>query len=147
MKKYNIIKNFFLGGCIGVTLMEICFFLVNILSRKIDEDTLNLITVFSTIFFFGGIIYILIVISITSLKYKDLQSKEKQKVLSKQIRLTSIVIIIFSVVLLFYSVKSNALGVILSLSFIIAFVLWGYGFFIEYAKLRKNMVMIKNKNH
>lgn len=143
MKKYDIIKNFFLGGCIGVTLMEICFFIVNVLLGKIDEDTINLIKGFSTIFFFGGIIYILIVISINGLKYKDLQSKEKQKVLSKQIRLTSVVIIVFSLVLLFYSVKNNTLGVILSLSFIIVFVLWGYGLFIEYAKLRKNMVMIK----
>lgn len=143
MKKYSIIKNFFLGGCIGVTLMEMCFFIVNILSGKIDDDTINLIGSFSTVFFFGGLIYILVVISITSLKYKDLQSKEKQKVLSKQIRLTSSVIIVFSFILLFYSIKSNALGVILSLSFIIVFVLWEYGFFIEYAKLRNNMVMIK----
>ena len=143
MKKYSIIKNFFLGGCIGVTLMEMCFFIVNIISGKIDDDTINLIGSFSTVFFFGGLIYILVVISITSLKYKDLQSKEKQKVLSKQIRLTSSVIIVFSFILLFYSIKSNALGVILSLSFIIVFVLWEYGFFIEYAKLRNNMVMIK----
>ncbi len=143
MRKYDIVKNFALGGCIGVTLMEICFFIVNVLSGKIDEDTINLIKGFLTVFFFGGIIYILIVISIRSLKYKDLQSKEKQKVLTKQIRLTSIVIILFSFVLLFYSIKNNILGVILSLSFIIVFVLWGYGFFIEYAKLRKNMVMIK----
>lgn len=143
MKKYEIIKNFFLGGCIGITLMEICVLIVNILSGKLDEDTINLIKSFSTIFFFGGIIYILIVISITSLKYKDMNSKDKQKVLVKQIRLTSAVIIIFSFVLLFYSLQNNILGVILSMSFIIVFVLWGYGFFIEYARLRKNIVMIK----
>lgn len=143
MKKYEIIKNFFLGGCIGITLMEICVLIVNILSGKLDEDTINLIKSFSTIFFFGGIIYILIVISITSLKYKDMNSKDKQKVLLKQIRLTSAVIIIFSFVLLFYSLQNNILGVILSMSFIIVFVLWGYGFFIEYARLRKNIVMIK----
>lgn len=143
MKKYEIIKNFFLGGCIGITLMEICVLIVNILSGKLDEDTINLIKSFSTIFFFGGIIYILIVISITSLKYKDMNSKDKQKVLVKQIRLTSAVIIIFSFVLLFYSLQNNILGVILSMSFIIVFVLWGYGFFIEYARLRKNIVLIK----
>lgn len=143
MKKYEIIKNFFLGGCIGITLMEICVLIVNILSGKLDEDTINLIKSFSTIFFFGGIIYILIVISITSLKYKDMNSKDKQKVLVKQIRLTSAVIIIFSFVLLFYSLQNNILGVILSMSFIIVFVLWGYGFFIEYARLKKNIVMIK----
>lgn len=143
MKKYEIIKNFFLGGCIGITLMEICVLIVNILSGKLDEDTINLIKSFSTIFFFGGIIYILIVISITSLKYKDMNSRDKQKVLVKQIRLTSAVIIIFSFVLLFYSLQNNILGVILSMSFIIVFVLWGYGFFIEYARLKKNIVMIK----
>ena len=122
MKKYEIIKNFFLGGCIGITLMEICVLIVNILSGKLDEDTINLIKSFSTIFFFGGIIYILIVISITSLKYKDMNSRDKQKVLVKQIRLTSAVIIIFSFVLLFYSLQNNILGVILSMSFIIVFV-------------------------
>ena len=143
MKKYEIIKNFFIGGCIGITLMEICVLIVNILSGKLDEDTINLIKSFSTIFFFGGIIYILIVISITSLKYKDMNSKDKQKVLVKQIKLTSAVIIIFSFVLLFYSLQNNILGVILSMSFIIVFILWGYGFFIEYARLRKNIVMIK----
>jgi L-asparagine transporter-like permease len=142
MKKYEIIKNFFLGGCIGVALMEICFFIVNILSGKIDEDIIKLIKSFLTIFFFGGIIYILVVISIASLKFKDMNSKDKQKVLSKQIKLTSIVIILFSFVLLFYTVQNNMLGVIISMSFIIVFVLWNYGFFIEYAKLRKNMVMI-----
>ena len=143
MKKYEIIKNFFLCGCIDITLMEICVLIVNILSGKIDEDTINLIKSFSTIFFFGGIIYILIVISITSLKYKDMNSRDKQKVLVKQIILTSAVIIIFSFVLLFYSLQNNILGVILSMSFIIVFVLWGYGFFIEYARLKKNIVMIK----
>ena len=143
MKKCEIIKNFFLGGCIGITLMEICVLIVNILSGKLDEDTINLIKSFSTIFFFGGIIYILIVISITSLKYKDMNSRDKQKVLVKQIRLTSAVIIILSFVLLFYSLQYNILGVILSMSFIIVFVLWGYGFFIEYARLKKNIVMIK----
>ena len=143
MKKCEIIKNFFLGGCIGITLMEICVLIVNILSGKLDEDTINLIKSFSTIFFFGGIIYILIVISITSLKYKDMNSRDKQKVLVKQIRLTSAVIIILSFVLLFYSLQNNILGVILSMSFIIVFVLWGYGFFIEYARLKKNIVMIK----
>ena len=95
------------------------------------------------IFFFGGIIYILAVISIQSLKYKDMQSREKQKVLNRQIRLTSIMIIILSFAMLFYSIKSNSMGVILSLSFIIVFVLWGYGCFIEYATLKKNMAMVK----
>ena len=143
MKKYEIIKNFVIGGCIGVTLMEICIFIVNVLLGKLDDDTISLFKSFSIVFFFGGIIYILINISITSLKYKDMNSKNKQKVLSRQIRLTSIAIIFFSGVLLFYSIQSNMLGVILSMSFIIVFVLWGYGFFIEYAKLRQNMVMIK----
>ncbi len=143
MKKYEIIKNFVIGGCIGVTLMEICIFIVNVLLGKLDDDTISLFKSFSIVFFFGGIIYILINISITSLKYKDMNSKNKQKVLSRQIRLTSIAIILFSGVLLFYSIQSNMLGVILSMSFIIVFVLWGYGFFIEYAKLRQNMVMIK----
>ena len=143
MKKYDIIKNFLIGGCLGVTLMEISYFLVGFLVGTLNENIIRLIKIFSIIFFFGGIIYILAVISIQSLKYKDMQSREKQKVLSKQIRLTSIVIIIFSFVLLFYSIKSNSLGVILSLSFILVFTLWGYGCFIVYATLKKNMAMVK----
>ena len=143
MKKYDIIKNFLIGGCLGVTLMEISYFLVGFLVGTLNENIIRLIKIFSIIFFFGGIIYILAVISIQSLKSKDMQSREKQKVLSKQIRLTSIAIIMLSFVLLFYSIKSNSLGVILSLSFILVFTLWGYGCFIEYATLKRNMVMVK----
>lgn len=143
MKKYDIIKNFLFGGCLGVTLMEISYFIVSFLVGKLNDNTIKLIKIFSIIFFFGGIIYILAIISIQSLKYKDMQSREKQKVLSSQIRLTSIAIIILSFVMLVYSIKSNSLGVILSLSFILVFVLWGYGCFIEYATLKKNMSMVK----
>lgn len=143
MKKYDIIKNFLFGGCLGVTLMEISYFLVGFLVGTLNENIIRLIKIFSIIFFFGGIIYILAVISIQSLKYKDMQSREKQKVLNRQIRLTSIMIIILSFAMLFYSIKSNSMGVILSLSFIIVFVLWGYGCFIEYATLKKNMAMVK----
>lgn len=143
MKKYDIIKNFLFGGCLGVTLMEISYFIVGFLIGTLSEDIIRLIKIFSIIFFLGGIIYILVVISIQSLKYKDMQSRQKQKVLSAQIRLTSIMIIILSFAMLFYSIKSNSIGVILALSFILVFVLWGYGCFIEYATLKKNMAMVK----
>ena len=123
--------------------MEISYFLVGFLVGTLNENIIRLIKIFSIIFFFGGIIYILAVISIQSLKYKDMQSREKQKVLNRQIRLTSIMIIILSFAMLFYSIKSNSMGVILSLGFIIVFVLWGYGCFIEYATLKKNMAMVK----
>ena len=142
MKKYDILKNFILGGCIGVTLMELSSFIVDLFLGKIDAETISLIKSFLTIFFFGGIIFTLAIISIKSLKYKDLKSKDKQKVLTKQIVLLSIVIIICSGVLLFYALNENALGVILSLSFIIVFVLWAYGCYVEQAILKKNMVMI-----
>lgn len=143
MKKYDIIKNFLLGGCLGVTLMEISYFLVGFLIGSLNENIIRLIKIFSIIFFFGGIIYILAVISIQSLKYKDMQSRQKQKVLTRQIRLTSIMIIILSFAMLFYSIKSNSIGVILALSFILVFALWGYGCFIEYATLKRNMAMVK----
>ena len=143
MKKYDIIKNFLFGGCLGVTLMEISYFLVGFLVGTLNDNIIRLIKIFFIIFFFGGIIYILAVISIHSLKYKDMQSREKQRVLTRQIRLTSIMIIILSFAMLFYSIKSNSMGVILSLGFIIVFVLWGYGCFIEYATLKRNMAMVK----
>ncbi len=143
MKKYDIIKNFLLGGCLGVTLMEISYFLVGFLIGSLNENIIRLIKIFSIIFFFGGIIYILAVISIQSLKYKDMQSRQKQKVLTRQIRLTSIMIILLSFAMLFYSIKSNSIGVILAISFILVFVLWGYGCFIEYATLKRNMAMVK----
>ena len=143
MKKYDILKNFLLGGCIGVTLMEMSFFIVKIFLGELDNETVNLIKGFLTIYFFGGIIFVLAIISLRSLKYKDLKSTAKQKLLTRQIVLLSIVIILFSGVLLFYTIKGNALGVMLSLSFIIVFVLWAYGCYVEQAILKKNMVMIK----
>ena len=143
MKKYDILKNFFLGGCIGVTLMEMSFFIVKIFSGELDNETIDLIKGFLTIYFFGGLIFVLAIISLRSLKYKDLKSTSKQKLLTKQIVLLSIVIILFSGVLLFYTINGNTLGAMLSLSFIIVFVLWAYGCYVEQAILKRNMVMIK----
>lgn len=143
MKKYDILKNFLLGGCIGVTLMEMSFFIVKIFSGELDNETIDLIKGFLTIYFFGGLIFVLAIISLRSLKYKDLKSTSKQKLLTKQIVLLSIVIILFSGVLLFYTINGNALGAMLSLSFIIVFVLWAYGCYVEQAILKRNMVMIK----
>ena len=143
MKKYDIIKNFFLGGCIGITLMEISFFIVKFFSREIDNEVLNLIKIFAMIFFFGGLIFLIAIISLHSLKYKDMKSIAKQKLLNKQIILLSIAIVVFSGILLFYAIIGNTLGSILALSFIIVFVLWAYGCFVEQTILKKNMVMIK----
>ena len=143
MKKYDILKNFLLGGCIGITLMEISFFIVKLFLGKLDNETANLIKAFSIIFFFGGLIFVLAIISLRSLKYKDMKSSAKQKLLNKQIIILSIVIIVFSGILLFYAINGNILGSILSLSFIIVFVLWAYGCYVEQVILKKNMVMIK----
>ena len=143
MKKYDILKNFLLGGCIGITLMEISFFIVKLFLGKLDNEMANLIKAFSIIFFFGGLIFVLAIISLRSLKYKDMKSTAKQKLLNKQIIILSIVIIVFSGILLFYAINGNILGSILSLSFIIVFVLWAYGCYVEQVILKKNMVMIK----
>ena len=80
MKKYDIVKNFFIGGCIGFTLMNLSYYIVNFIMKNINQTLLNSIRDFFIIFFFGGIIYILAVISIRSLKYKDMKFKNKQKV-------------------------------------------------------------------
>ena len=143
MKKYDILKNFFLGGCIGVALIELSLFIVKLFSGKIDDETINLMVAFLMIFFFGGIIFLLVIISVRSLKYRDMKSTDKQKVLNRQIVLLSIVIIVFSGILFFYTIQKNTLGIILSLSFIIAFSLWAYGCIIEQIYLKKNMAMIK----
>ena len=49
MKKYDIIKNFLLGGCLGVTLMEISYFLVGFLIGSLNENIIRLIKIFSII--------------------------------------------------------------------------------------------------
>lgn len=146
MKKYEIGKSFFIGGCIGYTLMNLSYYIVNIIQRNINESVLNSMRDFLVIYFFGGLIYTLAVISLQSLKYKDMKSKDKQKVLGRQMILLSAVIIIFSGALLGYSIKQNMLGIILSISFILVFALWGYACLLEYINMKKNMVMIKKRD-
>lgn len=146
MKKYEIGKSFFIGGCIGYTLMNLSYYIVNIIQRNINESVLNSMRDFLIIYFFGGIIYVLAVISLQSLKYKDMKSKDKQKVLGRQMILLSAVIIIFSGALLGYSIMQNMLGIILSISFILVFALWAYGCLLEFINLKKNMVMIKKRD-
>lgn len=143
MKKYDIVKNFFIGGCIGFTIINLSYYIVSFFEKNINEDLIKSLRDFLTIFSFGGIIYVLVRIWSRRLKYRDLKFKDKQKVLGKQMILLSGVIIIFAGALLYYSINKNMTGIILAISFIIVFVLWAYGCLIEYVSLKRNMVMIK----
>lgn len=143
MKKTDIVKKLLIGGCIGITLMRVSYMVVNILMGKITEEMLDAIKLFFLVFAWGGICFTIASYSISKLEHKDLKSIERQKLLKKQIKAVSVIIAFFTVFLIVYIIKRITLGIILSLSFIIVFVLWGYGYLLAYLNLKNNMVMIR----
>ena len=145
MKKSEFLKMFFVGGAIGITLAIISYIVANVLMGNINEELVQLIKLFLFTYVCGGIYYTMASKSIKLLEHKDLRSIDRQKILKKQMKIILGVITVFVVILITYIFKKNTLGIILALSFIIVFVLWGYGCLLSYLNLKNNMAMINKK--
>lgn len=145
MKKIEWIKMFFVGGCIGVTLMKVSELVINLLTGNVNPEMISEITKMLFYFMLGSIFYLLALVSVDKIKYKDLASKQKQTIFKEQIIIVSTVIILFFIVFLVYMMHNYTFGMILCLSFMTAFTLWDYGCLIAYLNLKKNMVLINKK--
>ncbi len=145
MKKIDLIKFFFTGGCIGVTLIKISDIVINLLEGNVNPNLASEVAKILFSFMLGSIFYILAIVSLDKIKYKDLSSKQKQTIFKEQIVIVSTVIILFFIIFLIYMIRSYSFGMILCLSFITAFTVWDYGCLIAYLNLKKNMAMINTK--
>jgi len=146
MKKNKVIINFFIGGCVGRTLMEISGIIANVVTKNNVMDTIFQLQSLLIIFLIGGIGYNIALLSVRKIEKKDMKSKERQQLLKKQMYITSGAIILFSIFLVVYTIKGNYIGVILALSFCTVFTFWGYSFLLSYINLRNSMSMINKKN-
>ena len=145
MKKSEIITDFLVGGCIGKTLMEISVIVTNIVFGNINSELISQLTSLIIIFIIGGIGYIVAKMSVRKIEKKDLKSKDRQKLLKKQMLITAGSILFFSVFIVIYTIQRNYVGIILALSFSTVFSFWGYAFLLSYINLKNNMVMINKK--
>lgn len=143
MKKTNIVTLFFLGGAIGVTLIQVSSILTSLFMGIINRDVINSIKSFFLTFICGGICFIIANISLKKIEKEDMNSIERQKILKKQMKIALFIIILFLILLVKYIIDNNSFGTIFSLSFIIVFSLWEYGYLLAYLNLKNNMVMIK----
>ena len=146
MKKNNIIILFLMGGCVGIALVRISYIVANILMGTIDQEVIESIKSFGLTFIWGGICYTIASLSIQKVEKKDVKSIERQKILKKQIKGLSVIVVWFVIFLIRYILKKDTLGIILALSFIIVFSIWVYGYLLAYLNLKNNMAMIKKKN-
>ena len=146
MKKNEVIANFFIGGCIGKTLMEISGMITNLFIGTNTKETISQLKVLMITFIIGGIVYIIAKMSIRKIEKKDMKSKDRQKLLKRQMLITAGGIILFSICLIIYMLNKNYIGAILALSFGTVFSFWGYGFLLSYINLKNNMVMITKKD-
>ena len=144
MKKNNII-NFLIGGCIGKTLMEISGIVTNLFLGINFKDTISQFKALILTFIIGGIVYCVARVSIIKIEKKDMKSKDRQKLLKRQMLVTAVAIVLFSVCLIVYVIRNNSVGAILALSFSIVFYFWGYALLLSYINLKNNMVMINKK--
>lgn len=145
MKRREILTDFLVGGCIGKTLMEISVIVTNLVVGNISKDLIEQLISLIIIFIIGGIGYIVAKMSVRKIEKKDLNSKDRQKLLKKQMLITAGSILFFSVFIVIYTIQRNYVGIILALSFSTVFSFWGYAFLLSYINLKNNMVMINKK--
>ena len=145
MKRREILTDFLVGGCIGKTLMEVSGIVTNIVFGNINSELISQLTSLIIIFIIGGIGYIVAKMSVRKIEKKDLKSKDRQKLLKKQMLITAGSILFFSVFIVIYTIQRNYVGIILALSFSTVFSFWGYAFLLSYINLKNNMVMINKK--
>ena len=101
MKKNNII-NFLIGGCIGKTLMEISGIVTNLFLGINFKETISQFKALIITFIIGGIVYSIARLSIIKIEKKDMKSKDRQKILKRQMLITAVAIVLFSVCLIVY---------------------------------------------
>ncbi len=146
MKKRELVSSFFIGGCIGKTLMEISGIITNIFFRNNVEEVIEKLKALIITFIIGGIVFIVARLSVRHIEKKDMKSKDRQKLLKKQMSITAGAILLFSVCLIIYMINNNYVGAILALSFSTVFTFWGYAFLLSYINLKKNMALINKKS-
>ncbi|MBR0427686.1 MAG: hypothetical protein IJK18_05770 [Clostridia bacterium] len=145
MKRREILTDFLVGGCIGKTLMEVSGIVTNLVVGNISKDLIEQLISLIIIFIIGGIGYIVAKMSVRKIDKKDMTSKDRQKLLKKQMLITAGSILFFSVFIVIYTIQRNYVGIILALSFSTVFSFWGYAFLLSYINLKNNMVMINKK--
>lgn len=146
MKKREILTDFLVGGCIGKTLMEVSGIITNLVIGNINSDLIAQFKSLIIIFLIGGIGFIFAKMSVRKIEKKDMRSKERQKLLKKQMIITAASILFFCVFIVVYTIQKNYVGIILALSFSTVFSFWGYAFLLSYINLKNNMVMINKKS-
>ena len=146
MKRNEVITNFLIGGCIGKTLMEISGMITNLFIGNSTNETISQLKALMITFIIGGIVFIIAKMSIKKIEKKDMKSKERQKLLKRQMIITAGGIVLFSIGLIVYMLNKNYVGAILALSFGTVFSFWGYGFLLSYINLKNSMVMIKKND-
>lgn len=146
MKNRELVSSFFIGGCIGKTLMEISGIITNIFFRNNVGETIEKLKALIITFIIGGSVFIIAKLSIKHIEKKDMKSKDRQKLLKKQMSITAGAILLFSIFLIVYMLNNNYVGAILALSFSTVFSFWGYAFLLSYINLKNNMVMINKKS-
>lgn len=146
MKNRELVSSFFIGGCIGKTLMEISGIITNIFFRNNVVETIEKLKALIITFIIGGSVFIIAKLSIKHIEKKDMKSKDRQKLLKKQMSITAGAILLFSIFLIVYMLNNNYVGAILALSFSTVFSFWGYAFLLSYINLKNNMVMINKKS-
>ena len=145
MKKRELLTNFLIGGCIGKTLMEISGIVTNFFLGNNSKETIAQLKALAITFIMGGIVFTVAKLSIKHIEKKDMKSKDRQKLLKRQMFITAGAILLFSVCLIVYMLNNNYVGAILALSFGTVFSFWGYAFLLSYINLKNSMAMITKK--
>ena len=147
MKKFYIIRNALLGGCMGMAISNVSIFLVTILlegaNKEIVEEFLVQIGLFFNFAFWFAIASYLFYKN--EEKSKKMSTEEREKFL-KHSRLIIVLVELISIILAVLALIFNApLAIIVLLVLVcVSILIWLLGSHLAYTNLKSNIEKIKN---
>ncbi len=153
MKKRELIKAFFKGGCIGITGIIFGYLIAMLIYNGITEQTIQQFIFFLIMFVYVGIFGVMAQLAIINqeeyINSKSINTNDQKKMRNNQIALQIkcfLVLLIISIVILVLSlINKITIGIALSVSMIIGLVLTLIAFEILKCKLKHNIQCINEK--
>lgn len=138
----KVLKNLVIFILVAVVWFVLCFGVVLLLYKIFGEnENIPPIVIIIVSMILG------VTIGIKAKKrIKSLQIENKQKIIENQLATITGIIAMTIVILVICVIFKSIIGIMISLCFIVAFLLWGLGAFLAYKNLKKEIELINQKS-
>ena len=145
-KRLKMVLMLIAVGCAGVFGMELAYMMVLLILNGISEELVEFMQVFFGTFFWS-ILWAVIAFAILRKKdVRNLEYKVRKKIIINQIYTIYTFIMLLAMLLIIFIMKKNMDGIIFSIAFIIAFLIWEGGCVLANRSLDKEIEENKSKS-